>query len=251
MVLTSSTSPFTSSPSSSSLFSPCCSCCLTTSTSLISWIIPLCISAGDLGTLAENKSSTQGTSRVPIRCWNLSVHDRATLRHCLQHEGNHERGSWTDHSLKDKVEANRALPQRTPAMCVELPLGGNAGRRHPCDGGCRLGWKPKDKVLNVWRSTGNWPVLHSTSLVSDTGNTITVLSRVRGQGDHESLHSSSVSETFAPAPDGTNVQNRSLDGQQQRQGHHTTSWTRAQSETLGGADDVGSTVEQARSHRQT
>ena len=102
--------------------------------------------------------------------------DRATLRHCLQHERNHERGSWTDHSLIDKVEANRALPQRTPAMCVEFPLGGKAGRRHSCDGGCRLGWKPKDKVLNVWRSTGNWPVVHSTSVVSDTGNSVTILS---------------------------------------------------------------------------
>ena len=79
---------------------------------------------------------------------------------------------WTDHSLKYKVEENRALPQRTPAMCVEFPLGGKAGRRHPCDGG----WKPSDKVLNVWRSTGNWPVLHSTSLVSNTGNNVTILS---------------------------------------------------------------------------
>ena len=59
------------------------------------------------------------------------------------------RGSWTDHSLKDKVKANRALPRRTPAMCVELPLGGKAGRR-PCDGGCRLGWKPEDKVLEEY-----------------------------------------------------------------------------------------------------
>ena len=91
-------------------------------------------------------------------------------------------------SLKDKVEANRALPQRTPAMCVEFPLGAKAGRRHPCDGGCRLGWKPKDKVLNVWRSTGNWAVLHITSLVSDTGNSVTILSRVRGQSDHEGLY---------------------------------------------------------------
>ena len=32
------------------------------------------------------------------------------------------------------------------------------------------------------------------------------------------------------------------------QSHYATAWTRAQSETLGGADDVGSTVEQARSH---
>ena len=30
--------------------------------------------------------------------------------------------------------------------------------------------------------------------------------------------------------------------------HHTTSSTRAQSKALGGADDVGSTVEQARLH---
>ena len=97
--------------------------------------------------------------------------DRATLRHCLQHEGNHERGSWTDHSLKDKVEADRALPQRTPAMCVELSLGRQVGRRHPCDCGCRLGRRPEDKVLNVWRSIGNWPVHHGTSLVVDTGNT--------------------------------------------------------------------------------
>ena len=37
-------------------------------------------------------------------------------------------------------------------------------------------------------------------------------------------------------------------GQHQLQGHHTTSWTGAQSKAHGGADDVGSTVEQARPH---
>ena len=89
---------------------------------------------------------------------------------------NHERGSWTDRSLKDKVKGNRALPQRTPAMCVELPLGGKAGRCHPCDGGCKLGRRPEDKVLNVWRSAGNWPVHQCASLVSDTGNSVTTLS---------------------------------------------------------------------------
>ena len=47
------------------------------------------------------------------------------------------------------------------------------------------------------------------------------------------------------APESTNVQNRSLDGQQQLQGHHTSSWARAWRKTLGGADNVGSTVEQA------
>ena len=32
-----------------------------------------------------------------------------------------------------KVEVNLAFLQRTPAMCVEVPLGVKAGRRHPCD----------------------------------------------------------------------------------------------------------------------
>ena len=49
---------FTSSLSSSSLLSPCCSCCPTSSTSLMSWINTLRTSAEDLGTLAENNSST-------------------------------------------------------------------------------------------------------------------------------------------------------------------------------------------------
>ena len=131
---------------------------------------------GTGGQQCDGETGRKETSRVPIRCWNLTVHDRATLRHSLQHEGSHERGSWTDHSLKDKVKANRALPQRMSAMFTEFPLGGKAGRRYPCDGGCRLGWRPKDKVLNVWRCTGNWPVLHSTSVVSDTGNSVSILS---------------------------------------------------------------------------
>ena len=73
-------------------------------------------------------------------------------------------------------------------MCTEFPLGWEAGRRHPCDGGYRLGWKPKDKVLHVWKSTGNWPVLHCSTLVCDTKKSIAILSRVRGQGDYERLH---------------------------------------------------------------
>ena len=96
-------------------------------------------------------------------------------------------------ALKDKVKANRALPQRTSAMCTEFPLGGKAGRRYPCDGGCRLGRRTKDKVLNVWRSTGNWPVLHRTSSVSDTGY---------------SCHFPQLNQRpRRSAPDGTNVQN--------------------------------------------
>ena len=35
----------------------------------------------------DGETGCKGTSRVPIWCWNLSVHDRATLRHCLQHGG--------------------------------------------------------------------------------------------------------------------------------------------------------------------
>ena len=73
-------------------------------------------------------------------------------------------------------------------MCTEFPLGWEAGRRHPCDRGCRLGWRPKDKVLHVWWSVGNRFVLHSSTLVCGTGNSIAILSRVRGQGDHEGLH---------------------------------------------------------------
>ena len=34
---------------------------------------------------------------------------------------------------------------RTSAMCTEFPLGGKAGRRHPCDGGCRLAGDPKTR----------------------------------------------------------------------------------------------------------
>ena len=60
-------------------------------------------------------------------------------------------------------------------MCVELPLGRKFGKRHPCDGGCRLGRRLEDKVLNVLRSIGNWPVLHGTSLVGDRGNSVTVV----------------------------------------------------------------------------
>ena len=58
LLLISSISPFTSSPSSSSLWSPCCSYCPTPSTSLMSWINTLRTSADDLGTLAENEPPT-------------------------------------------------------------------------------------------------------------------------------------------------------------------------------------------------
>ena len=91
-------------------------------------------------------------------------------------------------------------------------------------------------------------VLHSSTLVCDNCISIGILSRVWSQGDQEGLNWSVVPETPAGTSDCTTVQNWSLDGQQQRQSHYATVWTRAQSETLGGADDVGSTVEQDRSH---
>ena len=60
-----------------------------------------------------------------------------------------------------------------------------------------------------------------------------------------SLSSAESEAKATPAKtDFTTVQNRTLDGQQQRQSHCAKAWTSVQSETLGGADDVGSTVEQ-------
>ena len=47
-----------SSPSSSSLLSPCCSCCPTPSPSIMSWINTLRTSAEDFGPLTKNNSST-------------------------------------------------------------------------------------------------------------------------------------------------------------------------------------------------
>ena len=58
LLLISSTSPLTSSPSSSSLRSPCCSYCLTSSTSTMWWTNALRTLAEDLGTLAENEPLT-------------------------------------------------------------------------------------------------------------------------------------------------------------------------------------------------
>ena len=58
LFLISSTPPFTSSPSSSSLWSPCCSYCPTPSTSTIWWTNTLRTSPENLGTLAENEPRT-------------------------------------------------------------------------------------------------------------------------------------------------------------------------------------------------
>ena len=59
-----------------------------------------------------------------------------------------------------KTKLKRIAPLKGRQRCVlNFPLGGKAGRRNPCDRGCRLGWRPKDKVLHVWRSVGNRSVL--------------------------------------------------------------------------------------------
>ena len=49
----------------------------------------------------ESHVATEKLDPKEHQAGNLSEYDRATLRHCLQYEGNHERGSRTDHSLKD------------------------------------------------------------------------------------------------------------------------------------------------------
>ena len=38
-----------------------------------------------------------GTSRVPVRCWNLPVHDGTKFRHCCQYQRSHEGCSITNH----------------------------------------------------------------------------------------------------------------------------------------------------------
>ena len=109
-------------------------------------------------------------------------------------------------AAKTKMKRIARYLKRTSLMCTEFPLGGKAGRRHPCDRGCRLGWRPKDKVLHVWWSVRNRSVLPSLTLVCDTGNSIAILSR-GSQGDNERLHCSVVRETPAGTPDCTTVQN--------------------------------------------
>ena len=53
-------------------------------------------------------------------------------------------------------EKHHSTGRRTSAMCAEPPLGGKAGRRHPCDCGCRLGWRPQrqgaPRLVECWPS---------------------------------------------------------------------------------------------------
>ena len=147
-----------------------------------------CKSMATLGPKGQESSHVETEKldlRVPIWCWNLSVYDRTTLRHCGTKEIMREAAGPTTAS---KTKLKRIARYLTPTVCTEFPFGWEAGGRHPCDRGCRLGWRPKDKVLHVRRSVGHRSVLHCSTLVCDTGNCIAILSRVRGQGDHEGLH---------------------------------------------------------------
>ena len=124
---------------------------------------------------------------------------------------------------------NHTISQRPSEVCIELPLGWEGRRRHPCESGSRLGCRPEDKVLHEWRCVGNRSVLHCSTLVCDSGNCIAFLSFIRGTGDDKRLHWSVVCETSVSVSDCETTQNCILDRQQQRQGHHWASWTRVQS----------------------
>ena len=52
----------------------------------------------------DRKVGSAGTSRVPIRCCNLSVCDRTTLRHCLQYEGNKREAAGPTAASKTKLK---------------------------------------------------------------------------------------------------------------------------------------------------
>ena len=86
----------------------------------------------------------------------------------------------------------------------------------------------------------HWSVTQATVSLSSAESEAKAIT----MGCIEALYVKHLMET----PDCMTVQRGSLDGQQQRQSHYATAWTRAQTETLGGADDVGSTVEQDWSH---
>ena len=123
------------------------------------------------------KTGLKGTSRVPIWCWNLPVYDRTTLRHCLQYEGNHERGSRTDHSLKEKVEENHALPQRTSAhVTVDADWAGDPKTRRPTSRGVL--------AIGPGFTVRQWSVTQATTLLSSAESEAKAITK----GCIEALH---------------------------------------------------------------
>ena len=137
LLLISLTPPFTSSPSSSSLWSPCCSYCLTPSTSMMSWINTLRTSAEDLApwprtslpqvmspTTASSQRLMSNTPRSP-RASNVSLMTSNTMtrpsaRRCLTRA--------KDEPIALKKKACRLVCRRQSVMierwdltCVERP----------------------------------------------------------------------------------------------------------------------------------
>ena len=81
-------------------------------------------------------------------------------------------------------------------MRIELHLGCQAGKHHPCDSGCRLGWRSEGKLLHVERCIGNWPVLHCWPWVGCTSNCVIAESEAKAitKGSVEALHVKHVLE---------------------------------------------------------
>ena len=116
LVLISSTSPFTSSSSSPSLWSTCSSYCPTTSTSSIWWTNTLRTSSEDLGTLAENEPPTGLWTQRPLHHRGLcrihpGVLGRAAVPQWL-------RLRWRHH----RQDAPWRVPKTSRSLCRRLSV---------------------------------------------------------------------------------------------------------------------------------
>ena len=132
-------------------------------------------------------------------------------------------------------------------MCLELPLGYQAGR-HPCDCGSDWAGDPEEKVLHEWRFVGNRSVLPCSSLSVNK-----LLNRYpQVESEAKAMTKGCIEALYVKPSVGTSdcetIQNCSLETQQLRQGYHATTWTRAQDKTLGGADVMGSAAGKDRCH---
>ena len=174
------------------------------------------------------------------------MYDRTTLRHCFQYEGSHERGSRADR-IKDKIEESRALPQRTPALCTEFA------------------WVEKlDDIIHV-TVDADWAGDPKTRC-STSGGVLAIgpCFAVRHWSETEATVSLSSAESEAKATAKGCIEAlcvKHLQEHQTKRLFKIEVWTdsssakaimqrlsRAESKTLGGTDDVGSTVGQDRSH---
>ena len=115
--VTSSTSPFTSSPISSSLLSSCSSCCLTPSTSLMSWITSPRTSAEELGPLAKKELLHRLWAQRPLHHGGLcrvhpGVLKRATVPWRLRLRWHHHRSD----APQCVPKTSRSLWRRRPVV---------------------------------------------------------------------------------------------------------------------------------------